>query len=80
MFVRKHCDSHRDEDLSEDLEKSRLLADHDKDQRITTPTRRKDAGARGHSSNQDALMSRFPNLGVMQLLDTIKMKSKSSRI
>jgi len=98
MVFKKHCNTHRDDDLAdEDAEKARLLGDSDyKDQRmIATPTRRgktttttnniNNSNSRLNKSNgkgqQDSFVfSKFSTYGVMQLLDSIKVKSKSNRI
>ena len=95
VFV-KHCNVHRDEDLTEDAEKAGLLDDPDyKDQRmLATPTRRgktastnqPTAGKKSKSSKssskgqQDSFLSKFSTFGVMQLVDSIKVKNKSNRI
>ena len=98
VFV-KHCNVHRDEDLTEDAEKAGLLDDPDyKDQRmLATPTRRgktastnqstaATAGKKSKSSKssskgqQDSFLSKFSTFGVMQLVDSIKVKNKSNRI
>lgn len=93
MVFRQHCDAHRDEDLSMDMEKARLLGDSEyKDQRISTPNRRgktafsSSSGKYNNSSSvsgrgqQESFFSKFSTYGVMQLIDSIKIKNKSNRI